>query len=66
MKQKVCIGLLSMLGSLGEMEVLINVDDPQTYTKPWTVKLGLRLMPDTDLIEDVCDNEKDNDHTLKK
>jgi len=52
--------------SLGEMEVLINVDDHQTYTKPWTVKLGLRLMPDTDLIEDVCDNEKDNDHTLKK
>jgi hypothetical protein len=51
--------------SVGEMEVLITIDDPQSYTKPWTVKLSLRLLPDTDLIEDVCDNEKDNAHTIK-
>jgi hypothetical protein len=52
--------------SVGEMEVLITIDDPQSYTKPWTVKIGMKLLPDTDLIEDVCDNEKDNAHTIKK
>jgi len=51
--------------NVGEMEVLVTIDDPQSYTKPWTVKIGLRLLPDTDLIEDVCDNEKDNTHTVK-
>ena len=51
--------------SIGEMEVSITIDDPQSYTKPWTVKINLHLLPDTDLIEDVCDNEKDNVHTTK-
>jgi hypothetical protein len=30
------------------------VDDPKTFTKPWSFKLNQRLMPDTDLIEFVC------------
>lgn len=51
--------------NVGEMEILITIDDPQSYTKLWTVKIGLHLLPDTDLIEDVCDNEKDNAHTIK-
>jgi len=38
----------------GTLEIEIIVDDPQTFTKPWTVKLNQRLMPDTDLIEFVC------------
>jgi hypothetical protein len=52
--------------NLGESEVLITIDDPKSYTKPWTVRVGLRLMTDTDLIEDVCDNEKDYAHTIKQ
>ncbi|HET9129525.1 MAG TPA: hypothetical protein VFO86_01180, partial [Terriglobia bacterium] len=52
--------------NVGEMEVLITIDDARSYTKPWTVKLSLRLLPDTDLIEDVCENEKDNAHTIKQ
>ncbi|MEP7366902.1 MAG: hypothetical protein ABI972_26895 [Acidobacteriota bacterium] len=52
--------------NIGEMEVLMTFDDPGAYAKPWTVKLSLHLLPDTDLIEDVCDNEKDNAHTIKQ
>jgi hypothetical protein len=47
----------------GNMEVEITVDDPKAYTKPWTVKVHHSLMPDTELIEFVCqENEKDVPH----
>ena len=28
-------------------------------TKPWSVNLNFEYAPDTDLIEDICDNEQD-------
>ncbi len=50
----------------GHMTVEIVVDDPGAYTKPWSVTIPMELMPDTELIEDVCDNEKDAVHNNKK
>ena len=51
----------------GHTEVEITVDDPKTYTKPFTVKLNQRLLPDTDLIESVClENERDRTHLVGK
>jgi hypothetical protein len=50
----------------GSMELRVTFDDPKAYAKPWTIQLDLRLAADSDLIEDVCDNEKDNAHTVKK
>jgi hypothetical protein len=45
--------------TFGEMEVQITFDDPKAYTRPWTVTLTARYMPDTELIEYVCgENEK--------
>ena len=38
----------------GTLEIQITVDDPKTFTRPWTYKLDQRLMPDTELIEFVC------------
>ncbi len=38
----------------GTLEIEITVDDPKTFTRPWTYKLNQRLMPDTELIEFVC------------
>jgi hypothetical protein len=38
----------------GHMDLQITVDDSKTYTKPVTVKVGLRLVPDSDLIESFC------------
>jgi hypothetical protein len=48
----------------GHMDLDITIDDAKTYARPWQLKLHLELMPDTDLIEDVCDNEKDARHAV--
>ena len=39
---------------LGHLEIEITIDDPKTFTKPWSIKLNQRLLPDTELIEFVC------------
>ncbi len=47
----------------GHLEVRLTIDDPETYTKPFTVLLKQRLQPDTDLLESFCtENEKDATH----
>jgi hypothetical protein len=48
----------------GHMDVEITINDPKAYTEPWSFTLHFRLLPDTELIEDVCDNEKDRDHLV--
>ena len=49
------------------MEVRLTVDDPKTYSRPFTIKLKQRLLPDTDLLESYCaENEKDASHTEHK
>ena len=40
----------------GNLEIEITVDDPKTYTKPWTVKVSQRIYPDTELIEFICED----------
>ena len=50
----------------GHMDVEITIDDPQAYTKPWSFPLQFQLMADTEMIEDVCDNEKDAAHRTDK
>lgn len=45
------------------MEVEITVDDPKLYTKPFTVKVTEILLPDSDVVETICnENEKDRAH----
>jgi hypothetical protein len=44
--------------NVGRMTLGLTVDDPKYYTKPWSVALSYQLMPDTDLYEDMCDNNK--------
>jgi len=40
-----------------------DLDDPQMYTKPFTVKIPHYLLPDTDIFEMFCnENEKDRIH----
>jgi hypothetical protein len=47
----------------GHMELLITIDDPKAYLKPWTVKTMLNLRPDTELLEAFCDgHEKTMEH----
>ncbi len=46
----------------GHMEIEFTFDDPKAYTKSWTVTIPFVLLPDTDIIENVCENEKDVEH----
>jgi hypothetical protein len=38
----------------GHMDIEITIDDPKAYTRPWTVTLPLILLPDTELLEYIC------------
>ena len=44
--------------TFGRMDVQITIADPKAYTKPWTVSFNWELMPDTDLLDWVCENNK--------
>jgi len=46
----------------GHMDFEMTIDDPAVFTKPFTIKTERVLAPDTDLLEDVCENEKDQHH----
>jgi hypothetical protein len=53
--------------TIGRIEIDVMIDDPKAYTKPWSVKLTWRLVPDTDLIESICEeNNKDPAHIVGK
>jgi hypothetical protein len=43
----------------GHLDLQITFDDPKMYTKPWTVSLPFELFADNELMEWVCENEKD-------
>ena len=52
---------------IGRMDLEVTIDDPQAYTKPWTIKMAWRLVPDTDLIESICEeNNRDPAHMVGK
>ena len=49
----------------GHLDIEMTFDDPVMYNKPFTVKIPHDLVPDTDIFEMFCENEKDRVH-LKK
>jgi hypothetical protein len=38
----------------GHLQIKVTVDDPKSYTKPWTVLIKERLIADTELIDEIC------------
>jgi hypothetical protein len=46
----------------GRIEIDVTIDDPKSYTKPWTVRVNWRLGEDEDLIEFIC---QENNRFLK-
>jgi len=48
----------------GHMDVEVTIDDPKTYSKPFSFKFTKLLLPDTDLLESYCENEKDAAHLV--
>ena len=53
--------------NFGHIDLQLTIDDPKAYTKPWTVALsGFDFVPDEELIESICENEKDAQHMVGK
>jgi hypothetical protein len=50
----------------GHMEMQVTVQDPEMYLAPFTATVRFDLQPDTELLENICENEKDSDHIVGK
>ena len=42
----------------GHLQAEFTFDDPKVFTRPWSAAVRFHLLPDTDLLEHFCDNEK--------
>jgi len=49
---------------VGHLEVQFTIDDPKAYRQPWNVTMTFDLLPDTELIEHICENERDAAHLV--
>ena len=45
----------------GHMDIEVTLSDPKVYAQPWTVALNAQVVPDTELLEAVC-NESTAGH----
>lgn len=48
----------------GHLELEVTFDDPKTFTKPFTVRTVKPYVADTEIFEDVCENERDREHLI--
>jgi hypothetical protein len=48
----------------GRLDLQVTLEDPAVYKKPMTMSAGGNFVADTDLIEYVCENEKDRAHLV--
>lgn len=44
--------------TFGHLQIDITVEDPKAYTRPWTVRVDQRLLPDQELIEFICNENQ--------
>ncbi|MBZ5674363.1 MAG: hypothetical protein LAP61_08975 [Acidobacteriia bacterium] len=53
--------------NFGSLEVQFTVNDPKAYTKPWSATRYLKIALNTELIEDICnENNKNLPHMIGK
>jgi hypothetical protein len=48
----------------GHMDLELTIDDPKTFTRPFVLKIPKTLMPDTDILESVCENDHSVPHMV--
>ena len=48
--------------NFGHMHLDVTIEDPNVFTRPWTFSFDFALQPDTELIENICENEQDGVH----
>ncbi len=46
----------------GHLDAEMIFDDPKTFARPIPMKVGFDLIPDQDIFEMFCENEKDAKH----
>ena len=44
--------------TFGRLTIDVTVDDPKAYSKPFTVRINQQLLPDTELIEFICNENQ--------
>ena len=44
--------------SYGQLQVDLTLDDPKSYTRPWTVRVDFRIRPEEELIEFICNENQ--------
>ena len=44
--------------TFGKLEIDVTLEDPKAYTKPFTVRINQRAMPDEELIEFICNENQ--------
>ena len=49
--------------NFGTLRIDVTIEDPKAYTEPFTVRVMLQLMPNTELFESVCE-DRDAVHCL--
>ena len=50
----------------GHMDLEETIDDPKMYTRPFSLTIKQRYVPDTDVLESFCENEQDLKHIQTK
>jgi hypothetical protein len=51
----------------GTLHIDVTIADPKAYTKPFTVRVNQKIMPDTELIEFICqENDRSGPHLVGK
>jgi hypothetical protein len=48
----------------GHMDLKITIDDPKTFTQPFSLTIPKTLVPDTDLLESVCEHDTSVPHMV--
>ena len=46
----------------GHLEVEVTFDDPKSFVRPFSLRMEKTLAADTELLEDVCENEQSRAH----
>lgn len=46
----------------GHLQLEVTFEDPKTFTKPFTLRVTKNYVADTEIFEDVCENERDSTH----
>jgi hypothetical protein len=44
--------------SYAQLQIDLTIEDPKAYTKPWTVRVDQRILPDEEPIEFVCNENQ--------